>query len=184
MTLTLFDASIGDGFSTLYDPGTDYDWDLGFYDIDGWNTRTETYYDVVTIDTSAIGSLSYTVTESTDLVITADETSVSFSGELSGGIPGQSGLDGELSQAQSDVSMILNLQNTPVLSFDYTVIDTRNDSRSTSRNLLVDGGAISLAGSTVTTAIAPIAPVPLPASALLLVAGVGVLGALRRCARV
>lgn len=174
MTLTLFDATVGDdGFTTLYDPGTDFDWDLGFYDIDGWDTRPNEYYDVVTIDTTNIGAMSYTVTESTGLVITSDDDSVSFSGTNTGGIPGQTGLDGELSQAQSDVSMILSLSNTPTVTFTYTVFGTANRTR----NLLVDGGAISLAGETVTTAVAP---VPLPATGALMVAGLAGLGIARR----
>lgn len=174
MTLTLFDSTVGDdGFTTLYDPGTDFDWDLGFYDIDGWDTRPNEYYDVVTIDTTNIGAMSYTVTESTGLVITSDDDSVSFSGTNTGGIAGQTGLDGELSQAQSDVSMILSLSNTPTVTFTYSVFGTDNRTR----NLLVDGGAISLAGETVTTAVAP---VPLPAPGALMVAGLAGLGIARR----
>lgn len=172
LTLTLFDATVGDGFSSVYDPGESYDWSLGIYDIDGYRDPG-VYYDVVTVYSTNIANLTYTVTESTALVVTSEQGSVTFSGEVADGVPGQAGLTPPLTQDQSDVAALLTMSDTPTLTFTYTVVGQNNRER----NLLVDGGEISLTGPVVTSAIQP---VPVPAAGLLMLAGLASLGAVRR----
>lgn len=174
LTLSLFDSSIGTGYESLYNPGTDFDWELVFYEIDGTN-GSNVFYDAVTVLDNRNGNLSYTLTDPTDLVVTSAPGSVTFSGENAANVPyGETG--GVLSAAQSKVSTIIKLTNTSVLDFIYTAVG-----RSTNqRNLLIDGGTLSLTGTTVTT---PISPVPVPAAGLLLVAGIALLGAAGRRSR-
>ncbi|MBU2961843.1 VPLPA-CTERM sorting domain-containing protein [Citreicella sp. C3M06] len=178
LTLSLFDSTVGDGFESLYDPGVDYDWTLAFYDIDGYDP-TGSWYETVTVYADAASELTYTVTETTALDVTSGSGSVTFSAVDAPAVKGQDGLNGELTDEQSSVAAIIGISNTSVLDFSFTIVDNR-DSNSSSRNLLIDGGNISLASATVTT---PIAPVPLPAAGLLMIAAMATMGVASRRSR-
>lgn len=170
LTLSLFDANAGNGFESLYNPGQNYDWAMGFYDIDGY-TPENSYYDIVTVASTGGGDLSYTLTDTTDLVVTKSGNSVTFSAENAVAVDGQDGLSGQLNQAQSDVAAIINISNTSTLDFSYSVVG----GASQARNMLVDGGTITLYGDTTTSPV----PVPVPAAGLLMLGGLGLLGATR-----
>lgn len=176
-TLSLWDATVGDGFSTLYDPGTAFEWSLGFYDVDGGSEA----YDVVTVLSEGV----YTVTESTILMITEDysEKSVRFSGENSGAVPGQFGLEPPLTQAQADVSFILTMENTSQVVFEYEVglRPGEDPEKANGRNLLIDGGGLTTALDPFDPIEAPTpAAVPLPGSLALFGGAIGLLALRRR----
>lgn len=131
ITIALWDATIGSGYTTPYNPGGSYSWDFGFFDIDGGAGT----YDVVTVYTPG----TYTVTTSTALVITTG-TGVSFSGSASLEIPGQGGIT-TLTAAQANVAAVYTVSNLTSIYFNYTVgvsgIPVANG-----RNLLLDGNGL------------------------------------------
>lgn len=158
-TLRLWDATSGTGFDSLYDPGVDYDWSLGFYDIDG-NSKT---YDVVTL----FEPIEYSVTASTALIIDESKPGqISFSGQAAGGIAGQTGLEPPITQAQADVSVIAVYHNTSEVIFGYA---HKADKNNRGRNILIDGGGLRFA-------LEDPSPSPVPAPATLWLLGSALLG--------
>lgn len=127
-TVALWDASVGSGYVSPYNPGGSYSWAFGFFDIDGGAGT----YDVVTVYTPG----TYTVSSSTALVITTG-SGVSFSGIASPEIPGQGGIT-TLSAAQANVAAIYTINNASSLNFDYSV-GISGTPVANGRNLLVDG---------------------------------------------
>jgi hypothetical protein len=172
LALRLFDNATG----LAYNPGVDFDWTLGFFDIDG-NANS---YDVVTLKTPA----AYTVTSTTDLnPVSLAPGQVTFSGLNTGGdITGQSGLTPPLTQDQADAMVLFTVSNTSEVIFDYSHFGTNN---SGGRNLLVDGGSLrtALDDFDPETEINPPAVVPLPFSGVLIAGGLFALGGLRRMRR-
>ncbi len=166
LTLQLWDADSGSGFDTVYDPGTDFEWTLTFYDIDGGSGT----YDEVTLITPG----SYTVTSTTDLEISTTADGLKFSGVNTEAIPGQSGLS-SFTQEQADVAVGYTVQNSATVEFIYHV--RQSTSPTGERNLLVDGGELR-------TAFDPYNPVsspfPEPSAAVLVISGISLLATARR----
>lgn len=115
LNLTLWDSDIGNGFESLYNPQTDFTWNMMFYDIDGQGNGTD-YYDTVTIHTAG----TYTVTTTSNLVITDTADGVSFGGQNYPDIPGQTGLT-SFTQQQADASVLYAINNLSQVSFTYSV---------------------------------------------------------------
>jgi hypothetical protein len=188
LTLTLYDGSVGDGYTNLYDPGSDYDWTLAFYDIDS-NAPSGSFpdgssWDEVTLLTAG----TYQVTGTTDLTITdLGGGGVNFSGAGVGNIPGQDGLSSPITQQQADVMVLYTLMNTNSVDFIYYVGETFEGVQDPNpRNLLVDGGSLALA--TCSDAEGgdcgfepPVGVVPIPAAVWLFASGlIGLVGIARR----
>ena len=174
LQLDLFSDS---SYSTAYSSVTSYDWTVFFYDVDGVNGSygtggdffdADTYYDQVLVRTAG------TATFSSDTVLdysnTADGLLVSAEGEA--GVLGQGGVTA-LDSEQQKYAFGYTLTDTSSLAFDYIVQDTSFSTLE--RNLVIDGGDLGFSGDTLTV----VAPVPLPAGAPLLLAGLGAFGVLR-----
>ncbi len=138
LSLQLWDANSGNGFDTAFDPGQDYEWTLGFYDIDSHDFSSGTW-DEVTLITPG----TYVTTQTTKLNPTTTEQGyVNLSGEGAGGVPGQSGLAPPITQEQADVAAIYTVKNTARMDFTYSVKD---GGMAGTRVLLVDGGELRAA---------------------------------------
>lgn len=173
LTLTLWDATIGSGYDSEFDvAGGSFDWNLVFYDLDG----------VVGSSTDNITLLSpatYTVTTTTDLTITeTDEGYVQFIGGGAADVPGQTGLD-SFTQEQADVAVSVNIDDLASLSFIYEATGTNSG-----RNVLIDGGQLTTSLESFDTVTGSVmAPVPLPASAALMLGAIVALGGTRQILR-
>lgn len=185
--LELWDATVGTGFESLYDPGVDFSWKFAFYDIDG---RPATF-DVLTVFTPG----TYTLSGTSNLVVNATGQSTSFSGIKAededgtvigtgpdtvnnGDIPGQEGLQQSgVTQLQADYMVIYEVENTSVIDFGYAVGGNRNSGR----NLLIDGGELNLDDFDPKTSVTP---VPLPMAGWMMLAGLGTLVTMRRMRKI
>ncbi|MFT6223984.1 MAG: hypothetical protein ACJA1F_001830 [Paracoccaceae bacterium] len=169
LALRLFDDATG----LAYDPGVNFSWTLGFFDIDGGANS----YDVVTLKTPA----QYTVTSTTDLnPVSSAPGQVTFSGLNTGGnVAGESGLTPPLTQDQADAMVLFTVSNTSEVIFDYSHFGTNT---SGGRNLLVDGGSLKTALDDFDP-VTEVNVVPLPFSGVLIAGGLLVLGGLRRMRR-
>ncbi|MGF1525177.1 MAG: VPLPA-CTERM sorting domain-containing protein [Candidatus Competibacterales bacterium] len=177
LTLSLFNAAIGDGYTSLFDNGgSAFSWDLMFYDIDAnFNVNNGNRWDAVTLITPG----TYTVTDTTALLVTQNaDGSVAFSGEDAGNRSGQDGLN-TFNQAQADAAVLYTVSDTSVINFIYGVdID---GTATAGRNLLVDGGQLSFDGfGTVTGNVGAPVSVPVPAPLSLIAAGIAGFGAIAR----
>ncbi|ARN56840.1 PEP-CTERM sorting domain-containing protein [Sedimentisphaera salicampi] len=155
-----------DTYETAFSPSGDYEWMLGFYDIDGTSSGTA---DILTLKTAG----TYTVTQDTFLAIDdSDPAQPIFDGsDAEGNIPGELGIVPPLTEDQADVAVLYTLQNTNSVSFAYEVTEGGD----TGRNLLVDGG--SLRGAL--DAFDPVT-VTIPEPATMALLGIGGLFSLRR----
>ena len=170
-SLTLWDATIGTGFDTVYDPVGGFEWDLTVYDIDSNNNNR----DLFTLLTDA----DYSVTADTTLEIveTLDGSggfvSVSFGTQNPGtSIAGQDGLDAFITEAQKNASVGIHLIDAAVVEFVYEV-ELYDGRRS------FGGRALPLDGSGLfNTAVAPV-----PAALPLMLGGIGGIGVLAAIAR-
>ena len=150
LTLQLWDATQGGGYSVAYAPGTNFDWSLVFYDIDG---QSSNYWDEITLITPG----TYTVTNPTPLNPTVtSEGYVSFSGRTAGDVPGQDGLT-TFTEAQARVAVIYEVENTSSVTWIYSVVGDSG----TQRNMLVDGGSLTFDGvPNITTTTSTVVPEP------------------------
>lgn len=177
LDLSLFlDAS----YTTAYTSTSDFEWSLIFYDIDGIDdsvssygpTINETnYYDEILLRTEGVA----TFTDSTVLSYSDTEDGLLVSAVNQAGVDGQSGIT-TLSDEQQDYTVAYTVENTSSVLFDYIVQDISYSNRA--RNLLIDGGSLTLTGETISTSIP--SPVPLPAGGALLIGGLAALGTFRR----
>lgn len=165
-------------YSTAYSSASAYDWSLVFYDVDGYSKSggggdnfadADTYYDSVLLRTEGVATFD------TDTVLSYTNVAEGLfvSAEGTDSVAGQSGLS-TLSEEQQNYAFEYTVSNTSAVYFDYTVGDVAYSSRN--RNLLIDGGELEFTGTTFDV---DVAPVPLPAGAPLLLAGLGAFGALR-----
>ncbi|MEO1306694.1 MAG: VPLPA-CTERM sorting domain-containing protein, partial [Pseudomonadota bacterium] len=164
--------------TTAYTNSSSYEWSLVFYDIDGISSdhqaygpnRNETnYYDEVLFRTPGV------VTVASDSVLNTSVTAdgILVSAENQDSVAGQDGLT-SLTPEQEQYTAIYTVTDTSTVLFDYLVQDGAFGS--SRRNLLVDGGSLTLTDPVEVG----VAPVPLPAGAPLLAAGLVALGWLRR----
>ncbi|WP_299078176.1 hypothetical protein [uncultured Paraglaciecola sp.] len=149
-TLSLWDASKGNGFDTLFTASEDFDWTLGFYDIDGASNS----FDVVTL----FDINQYSVTSTTALVVDNSQSNqISFSGvNAKGDVKGQDGLGAFITQQQADVALFVTYQNLSEVTFAYEHGPASKDN--SGRNLLIDGGGLKFApkdGEVVVTVPTP-----------------------------
>lgn len=172
-TLQLWDANIGDGFSTGYTNPSSYEWDLTFYDIDAGTPNNNGFftYDYLRLLTAG----TYTVSANTLLEIaTLPDNSVSFSGEPVGVVPGQDGLGTPFTNRQINSTVQYNLVDTNSVTFEYAALRNGGNNLGTGgRNLLIDGGEISNVFDGVNTTTGTI--IPEPTTALLVLIGSGAL---------
>lgn len=144
LELFLYDATVGNGFESLYNPGTDYEWALMFYDIDGWITVDRQFHDEVEI----FNADSVIYTADTNLIVGNTGSSYTFSGEDAGAVPGQDGItQATFTEDQQNVSVQATLTNQSSVRFNYTVVS--DGTFSNNRNLLIDGGTVSFTTETV-----------------------------------
>ncbi len=170
-TLQLWDARAGSGFETKFDPGTDYEWSLVFYDLDSGNTASGSW-DEVTLLTPG----TYILTENSILGGTVDPRTGGyfFSGKGVGEVPGQSGITPPLTEEQADAALVYTVKNLSSVQFKYEV---RAGAPNTGRNILIDGGELR-------TALEPYQPTaipfPEPSAAVLVLSGLAVMSLCRR----
>ncbi|MBY8976846.1 VPLPA-CTERM sorting domain-containing protein [Rhodobacteraceae bacterium NNCM2] len=150
-----------------------------FYDVDGTSSDVNiygpdanefNYYDEVLLRTPGVA----TFTEDTELNYEATEDGLLVNAEGKGSVDGQGGIT-SLNAEQQQYAFSYTVSNTSTILFDYTVEDVNLDTRA--RNLLVDGGSLEFTSPTINVNVTP---VPLPAGAALLLAGLSAFGFLRR----
>ncbi len=132
-TLSLYSDS---GYTTLYDPGQSFTYNLFFYDIDGESI----YHDEITMFTAA----SYEVTDTTELGLTPNvdgSLTVSGANTSPSNVAGEAGL-ATLTQDQADASISFTFTDQNQVVFEYNVIGSTNRKR----NLLFDGNNLTFSG--------------------------------------
>ncbi|MGJ8677035.1 MAG: hypothetical protein ACSHX0_05935 [Akkermansiaceae bacterium] len=174
-TLTLWDSTIGDGYSTAYTSATDYEWDMVFYDIDAGDPNPNGFftYDYVRLLTAG----TYTITQNSNLVVddTSNLGSVSFIGVNAGSVNGQDGLAAITTAPQRNASLVYSLENTNSIEFEYAALRNGGNNVGTGRNLLIDGGSLSEdidgegTASGIPTITGVVTGVPEPSSAVLII---------------
>ncbi len=167
-SLTLFADGLGDGYTSTYNPGTSFDWAVTFLDLDG----TTTTWDQVLIRSEGTAE----VAQDTLLNIEQTADGVLFSGEDTVGNVSNDISSGTLTGAQQQHAVRFTVENTSSIIFDYTSVTTV--ASTSGRNLILGSGSFSIDDPDLIN-VAP-AVVPLPASAPLMLAGLGAFFALRR----
>ena len=185
LTLKLWDATDGDGYASLYDPGVDYDYTLAFYDIDRDSDDspvTNPSIDVVTL----MDQGTYSVTATTQLDIdtsVAGQATFRPDATVLDDVPGQGGLSSPITQEQANVMVLYNIMNSSSVSFIYG-IEAEAGTNSV-RNLLIDGGDLANATCSDVTGgdcgfETPVNVVPIPGAVWLFASGFGALVVIRR----
>lgn len=164
-TLELWDAAQGSGFSTRFDPGQSFNYTLAFYDIDASRNWPAGTYDALSFSAEH----KYWVSATTDLNPTAVGDTVEFTGEGTQGAV-RNRMIGEPTQDQWDAAVLVMLRNTSEFTFTYGVRTNPGVEGRSGRNLVIDGNDMNVPeGGPIVT--------PLPAGAVLLLGGLGLLGA-------
>ncbi|MGJ8696735.1 MAG: PEP-CTERM sorting domain-containing protein [Verrucomicrobiaceae bacterium] len=164
--LALFENS---GYTTPYNPGAFYEWQLMFYDIDGQANGSA--WDNISFHTEG----TYTVTGSTALEITHDGVSSHFSGRYIDGnnVRTQGGATTFGNQSEADAAVLYKVSNRNSLEFTY-------EASGNGRNTLIDGGEVNFDGfGTTVTGVVGIG-VPEPGSLALLFLGAPIVFGRRR----
>ncbi len=152
-TLGLYqDAS----YTALYNPGVTFDWSFMFYDID--SNVSMTNYDQITFFTSG----TFSITDTSTLVITADGTSTTFSGEDAGRVTNVDEADTTFTtQDQADVSVVFSVVDLAEIEFDYNV------GGNGARLAFIDGGNLTFSGYTTGTYSVGAVPEPSASTSIL-----------------
>lgn len=179
LSLTIFDANVGNGFDQEFTASEGFTWSLVFYDVDGFDPSFDSVLlrtaGVVTQDANSL--LSFTDTAD-GLLVDGNLNEFIGNGVPNGGnIQTQNGVD-SLNAEQQAAAFGYTITNQSTVFFDY-IVDRETENRTSGRNLLVDGG--SLLASFDNPVEVGVSPVPLPAGAWFLLTGLGgVVAASRR----
>lgn len=180
LSLTIFDATFGNGYEQEYSAAGGFTWSLVFYDVDGFDPS----FDSVLLRTAGTVTL-----DSNSLLSVADVAEgVLIEGNLQdfigngvptgGNVQTQDGVT-SLNADQQAAAFAYTVSDVATIDFDY-IVGAVSENRTSGRNLLVDGGSLLSSFDNPVVVDVDVAPVPLPAGAVLLLTGLGGVAALKR----
>lgn len=180
LSLSIFDASVGNGFEQEYSAAGGFTWSLVFYDVDGFDNSFDSVLlrtaGTVTLDSNSLLSVSDTAQG-----VLVEGNLNEFIGNgvpINGNVLTQDGV-ASLNADQQAAAFAYTVTNEATIDFDY-IVGAVAGNQTNGRNLLIDGGSLLSSFDNPVEVEVDVAPVPLPAGAVLLLTGLGGVAALKR----